>query len=88
MIEITEREQKLLDILNVLINVNTIESIFTNHEIQLRKHEAELRIWRRDAYKNAGLTMEWQDKVLHMLEDEFGQVYRKIDEKTEKEVEE
>lgn len=81
MIEITEREQKLLDILKVLINVNTLESLYTNREI-------ELRTWRRDAYKSIGLTLEWQNEVLHLLEDEFGLVYKKMYEKTGKVVEE
>lgn len=72
--EITEREQKLLDALKVLIKVTTVDDMYYHQMYRLS-------LWRQEQLKLAGLTMEWQDEMLHMLESEYGLKYIKLQEK-------
>lgn len=73
MVELTEREKKLVDIIKILINVTTINAIYENTFAEMRKT-------RNNEFSKRGFTMEWQNEILHILEEEFGIKYVKLDE--------
>jgi hypothetical protein len=77
--KITEREQKLLDVIKKLINIITIWGIY---EDKTKK----LRVWAYESMKEVGLTNEFQDEMLHMMENEFGIKYTKLNPETLEEV--
>ena len=79
--ELTEREKKLIEFIKVLISATTIGGIFNNQLIKLIG-------WRQDANKSAGLSIEFQDDMLHTLEDEFGIKYTKLDPETRQPIKE
>lgn len=70
--ELTEREQKLLEIVKKFINVNTIYGLYQNSFAELSK-------WKHDALDAAGFSLKWQDEILHTLESEFGLKFNIID---------
>jgi len=76
--QITEREQKLLGYLKMMINTLTIASIYQDH---LHK----LNVWRSNVYEEVGLSIDWQNEMLHILESEFGVIYTKINKTPDKE---
>lgn len=73
--ELTEREKKLIEFIKILISATTIGGIFNDQIIKLMG-------WRQNANKSAGLSIEFQDEMLHTLEDEFGIKYTKLDPET------
>ena len=79
--ELTEREQKLLDMIKKFINMITIWGIYEDKS-------RELRNWAYENYRAAGLTQEWQNEILHTLEDEFGLKYTKLNPETYEEIKE
>lgn len=70
--ELTEREQKLLEFIKMLINLNTVDAIYN-------KHVEDMRLWKYETLKNAGFSIEWQDNMMDVLESEFGLNYKKVD---------
>lgn len=79
--ELTEREKKLIEFIKVLINATTIGGIFEDHLIQLQQ-------WRHNSLKSSGLSMEFQDEMLHYLGNEYGVNYTKLDPETHQPIKE
>jgi len=77
--QITEREQKLLGYIKVLINAVTMFGIFSDQLIKLFN-------WKADSSKSIGLSMEFQDEMLKFLENEFQVKYTKLDPVTHEEI--
>lgn len=73
MSEVTEREEKLLGYLKVMINFMTIWGIYENRVKALRD-------WSFESMNAAGATTEWQNEMLHCLEEEFNVKYTKLNE--------
>lgn len=72
MTDLTEREEKLIGYLKVMINFMTIWGIY---EDRVKK----LRDWAFESIAASGASVEWQNEMLHTLEEEFGLKYRMID---------
>lgn len=70
---LSEREQKLLDIVKLLLNVITVDSMSYN---KIR----EIMSWEVEAIKKMGLGTEWQEATLGFLVKEYGVSFTKIDE--------
>lgn len=68
---LTDREQKLIDFINVLIQLVTAYSI-------IETKITELLGWRTDVAKSIGATREWQDNMISTLEKDFGTRYKKV----------
>lgn len=68
---LTEREQKLLDIIKMLINLNTLDAIYNNY-IQ------DMRMWKYNTLEKYGFSVQWQNETMEYLEKEFGLKYKKI----------
>lgn len=71
MTDLTEREQKLISYLKVMINFMTIWGMYEDRVKSLRD-------WAFESMKATGATIEWQNEMLHVLEEEFGLKYTKI----------
>ncbi len=69
---LTEREQKLVDYMKVMINAMTMNGIFYDSLIRLLN-------WRVDTATGIGLSVEFQDEMLKFMEAEFGLKYSKVD---------
>ena len=70
--EPTEREKRLLGYLKVMINFMTIWGIYESRVKSLRD-------WAFDTMNASGASMEWQNEMLHYLEEEFAMKYTKLD---------
>lgn len=73
--ELTEREQRLINYLKVMINFMTIWGIY-------EQKVKELRDWAFESMRKAGASTEWQNEMLHDLETEFGIKYKMLDPET------
>ena len=74
--ELTEREQKLIGFLKVKINFMTVWGIYEQKVIELRN-------WAFDSMAAAGANTEWQNEMLHYLEEQFGLKYSMLNDKGE-----
>lgn len=74
--ESTDREKKLIEYLKVMINFMTIWGIYESKVKNLRN-------WAFESMRATGATTEWQNEMLHYLEDEFNIKYNKLDENGE-----
>lgn len=81
MSELTEREQKLVEMLKTLIKVTTVMGIYHDQTIKLLN-------WKYDAMQEIGFGLEFQDNLLKTLESEFGVRYTKLDPETHQPLEE
>lgn len=81
MIDLTEREEKLLEIVKKLINATTILSIYQSRSTELAK-------WAYNSVESAGITLEWQNDMLKDLEENFEIKYTKLNPQTLDEIKE
>ncbi len=79
--QLTNREKELIEIIKKLINICTFMGLALDRM-------KELHVWISDSFKSQGLGSEWQNEMLHTLEEKYGLIYKKLDPQSLKVIEE